>query len=157
MLSIFRVERGAFLCIAFCAVFVFTSLGTAQSSSPAPAPATPPAKTPPASSGSAAAATGTSETTVNVAAPARSKPASGEQSPPIRVQVNEVIVPVTVTDDKGRFVSDLEQKDFQVLENNKPQSIRFFTRERSQPVVIGFLLDLSSSSTVHWKSWCKTC
>ena len=29
---------------------------------------------------------------------------------PIKVQVNEVIVPVTVTDDKGRFVSNLEAR-----------------------------------------------
>ena len=62
-------------------------------------------------------------------------------------------MPVTVTDEKGRFVSDLDQKDFQVFEENKPQAIRFFTRERSQPVVIGFLLDLSSSSRVHWKNY----
>jgi Ca-activated chloride channel homolog len=81
-------------------------------------------------------------------------PAAGkEERNPIRVQVNEVIVPVTVTDDKGRFVSDLQQKDFQVLEENKPQSIRFFTRERSQPVVIGFLMDLSAASRVHWKNY----
>jgi VWFA-related protein len=60
---------------------------------------------------------------------------------------------VTVTDEKGRFVSDLEQKDFHVFENNKPQAIRFFTREHSQPVVIGFLLDLSSASRVHWKNY----
>lgn len=74
-------------------------------------------------------------------------------SPPIRVNVNEVIVPVTVTDDKGRFVSDLDQKDFQVYEDNKPQHIEFFTRERNQPVVIGFLIDLSASSRVHWKNY----
>lgn len=71
----------------------------------------------------------------------------------IRVQVNEVIVPVTVTDDKGRFVSDLDEKDFHVFEENKPQIIRYFTRERSQPVVIGFLLDLSTSSRIHWKTF----
>src|SRR5438105_8292991 len=33
----------------------------------------------------------------------------------IKVSVNEVIVPITVTDDKGRFVSDLDQKDFRIL------------------------------------------
>ncbi len=71
----------------------------------------------------------------------------------IRVTVNEVIVPVTVTDEKGRFVSDLNQKDFQVFEENKPQEIRYFTRERSQPVVIGFLLDLSTASRMHWKNF----
>ncbi|MBV8865421.1 MAG: VWA domain-containing protein [Acidobacteriaceae bacterium] len=71
----------------------------------------------------------------------------------IRVSVNEVIVPVTVTDEKGRFVSDLEKKDFSIFEDNKPQSIRYFTRERSQPVVIGFLLDMSNSSRIHWKNF----
>jgi len=73
--------------------------------------------------------------------------------PPIQVQVNEVIVPVTVTDEKGRFVSDLDQKDFNVFEEGKEQQIQFFTRERSQPVVVGFLIDLSNSSRLHWKNY----
>jgi Ca-activated chloride channel family protein len=71
----------------------------------------------------------------------------------IRVEVNEVIVPVTVTDDKGRFVSNLEKKDFQILDEGKPQNIRFFSRERSQPVVAGILLDLSNSSRTQWKTF----
>ncbi len=101
---------------------------------------------------------GTSQTTVAVPVTETAKranvpPPGKDEKSSIRVQVNEVIVPVTVTDDKGRFVSDLNQKDFQVFENNKPQSIRYFTRERSQPVVIGFLLDLSSGSRVHWKNY----
>jgi len=73
--------------------------------------------------------------------------------PPIQVQVNEVIVPVTVTDEKGRFVSDLDQKDFTIFDEGKQQEIQFFTRERSQPAVIGFLMDLSNSSRLHWKSY----
>jgi VWFA-related protein len=72
---------------------------------------------------------------------------------PIRVQVNEVIVPVTVTDDKGRFISNLDQKDFQVFEQGKEQTIRFFSRERSQPVVVGLLMDLSNNSKSQWKSY----
>jgi Ca-activated chloride channel family protein len=112
---------------------------------------------------------GSSQTSVTVPPPDVPKrpeaPASGnkiadttpaEKRPdksPIRVNVNEVIVPVTVTDDKGRFVSDLDKKDFQVFEENKPQAIRFFTRERNQPVVIGFLLDLSAESRIHWKNF----
>jgi VWFA-related protein len=67
--------------------------------------------------------------------------------------VNEVIVPITVTDEKGRFVSDLDKKDFQVFEENKLQNIQYFTRERSQPVVIGFLLDMSTASRIHWKNY----
>ena len=69
------------------------------------------------------------------------------------MQVNEVIVPVTVTDDKGRFVSDLEEKDFHVLDEGKEQKIRFFTREHAQPVVVGFLLDLSNNSRLHWSKY----
>jgi Ca-activated chloride channel homolog len=95
---------------------------------------------------------GKSETTVSVPPPSTAgAPADGKG--PIRVSVNEVIVPVTVTDEKGRFVSDLEQKDFQVFEENKPQAIRFFTRERSQPVVVGFLLDMSTASRIHWQNY----
>lgn len=71
----------------------------------------------------------------------------------IKVQVNEVIVPVTVTDEKGRFVSDLDEKDFKILDEGKEQQIQFFTRERSQPVVVGFLIDLSNASRLHWKNY----
>ncbi len=112
----------------------------------------------PPDTGNGSKSAGTSQTTVAIA-PA--DPASAPAAPapdvkkdnPIRVTVNEVIVPVTVTDEKGRFVSDLDEKDFQVFEENKPQTIRYFTRERSQPVVIGFLLDLSTASRIHWENY----
>src|SRR5205807_10006633 len=80
-------------------------------------------------------------------------PVAPSQSPSIKVQVNEVIVPVTVTDEKGRFVSDLDQKDFTIFDEGKEQKIKFFTRERSQPVVVGFLVDLSNASRLHWKNY----
>ncbi len=100
---------------------------------------------------------GASQATVAIpsgdAAKAPAAPANTADNNSIRVSVNEVIVPVTVTDEKGRFVSDLDEKDFHVFEENKPQAIRYFTRERSQPVVIGFLLDLSTASRIHWKNY----
>ena len=71
----------------------------------------------------------------------------------IKVAVNEVIVPVTVTDDKGRFVTNLDEKDFKIFDQGKEQKISFFSREHSQPVVVGFLLDLSSSMRMHWKNY----
>jgi VWFA-related protein len=97
-------------------------------------------------------------------APAAAEPAAGQQQSQtdqpqpetggaIKVEVNEVIVPVTVTDDKGRFISNLEKKDFQILDEGKPQTINFFSRERSQPVVAGFLIDLSNSSRAQWKNF----
>ncbi len=76
-----------------------------------------------------------------------------QQPPVFKGGVEEVIVPVTVTDDKGKFVSDLVQSDFQILDQGKIQSIQYFTRERSQPVVVGILMDLSNNSRTHWKNY----
>ena len=112
----------------------------------------------PAKGGTSSSSSGTSpssssgETTV---APEPDIPPdkSGADGSSIRVTINEVIVPVTVTDEKGRFVSNLDKQDFHIFEENKPQTIRYFTRERSQPVVIGFLLDLSTASQIHWKNY----
>jgi Ca-activated chloride channel family protein len=110
---------------------------------------------PAASTSSSSAVTSPSDTrstsdTTTVVPPA---PPSKSDPSAIHVSVNEVIVPVTVTDDRGRFVSDLDKKDFQVFEENKPQNIRYFTRDRNQPVVIGFLLDMSTASRIHWKNF----
>ena len=75
------------------------------------------------------------------------------QQPIFKGGTQEVIVPVTVTDDKGRFVSDLEQKDFQIFDQGKMQNIQYWSRERGQPVVMGILLDLSNNSRTHWKNY----
>jgi VWFA-related protein len=122
--------------VAFLAVLPLAAQG------PAPAPDS---KTDPASSNRVSTAPTT--------APAPAKPESTPGQQPFSVQVNEVIVPVTVTDIKGRFVSDLDSKDFKVFDEGKEQNIRFFSRERNQPVVVGFLLDLSNASKVHWKTY----
>ncbi|MBY0505806.1 MAG: VWA domain-containing protein [Bryobacteraceae bacterium] len=68
----------------------------------------------------------------------------------LKVSVSEVIVPVTVTDDKGRFVSDLDKGDFTILDEGRPQQITYFNRERQQPLVAGFLLDMSNAQRLHW-------
>jgi VWFA-related protein len=83
----------------------------------------------------------------------QSVPASEAPQTTIRVRVNEVIVPVTVTDDKGRFVNNLERKDFRIFDEGKEQRISFFTRERSQPVVVGFLMDMSNANRLNWKTY----
>ena len=93
-------------------------------------------------------------------------PAVAQQTPPqppapetdpsraqFRTSVTDVIVPVTVTDDKGRFVSNLLKKDFRVLDEGKPQRIEFFTHDEKQPIVAGFLVDLSNNSRIHWKTY----
>jgi VWFA-related protein len=84
---------------------------------------------------------------------AQTPPAPQPTGPPIRVQVNEVIVPVTVTDDRGRFVSNLDKNDFRIQDEGRDQKIQFFSRERNQPVVVGFLLDMSNATRIHWKNF----
>jgi len=74
---------------------------------------------------------------------------SGQESlatkEPLRVRVNLVNVLFTVTDKKSRMVLDLTKEDFRVLEDNKLQSIRFFSRETDLPLRIGVLIDTSNS------------
>jgi Ca-activated chloride channel family protein len=64
----------------------------------------------------------------------------------IRMNVDLVLVPVTVTDPMNRLVTGLEKEDFQVYENNKDQKIRTFAAEDA-PVSIGIIFDLSGSMT----------
>ena len=64
----------------------------------------------------------------------------------LRMNVDLVLVPVTVTDPMNRLVTGLEQEDFQVFENNGKQEIRSFASEDA-PVSIGIILDLSGSMT----------
>jgi VWFA-related protein len=76
-----------------------------------------------------------------------------QETPTLRVQVNEVIVPVTVTDEKDRFVTNLDLKDFRIFDQGREQKIVYFTRERNQPVVVGFLLDMSNATRLHWQKF----
>jgi Ca-activated chloride channel family protein len=87
------------------------------------------------------------------APPATAPPSSTQPTVQFRGSATEVIVPVTVTDDKGRFVSNLVKKDFRILDEGKPQNIEFFSHNERQPIVAGFLIDLSNNSRIHWKTY----
>jgi VWFA-related protein len=64
----------------------------------------------------------------------------------IRVRVEVVNVPVTVLTKRGLPVIDLAQSDFQVYEDGRPQTIRYFSQESHQPLRIGLILDTSNSA-----------
>ncbi len=76
--------------------------------------------------------------------------------PLIRTGVTEVVVPVTVTNSEGKFVTDLKQNDFTIYDQNIKQKINFFTAEHGQPVVVGFLMDLSNGMKIRWKEYHTT-
>lgn len=63
---------------------------------------------------------------------------------PLRVDVNLVLVPFTVTDPMNRLVTGLERDNFQVYDNNQGQIIKSFATEDA-PLSIGIVLDLSGS------------
>lgn len=62
----------------------------------------------------------------------------------IRMNVNLVLIPVTVTDPMNRLVTGLEKTDFKVYENDGQQKIASFAAEDA-PVSIGIIFDLSGS------------
>ena len=71
---------------------------------------------------------------------------------PIEKDANRIVLDVTrvnmlftVSDKKGRFVTDLNRNDFLVLENKKPQSILEFTAETDLPLRLAILIDTSNS------------
>jgi len=77
------------------------------------------------------------------APPAAPQPPSGSQT--IRVRVELVNVLMTVTDRKNRLVIHMTKDDFNVLEDSKPQTIRYFSRESDLPLRIAILIDTSNS------------
>ncbi len=62
----------------------------------------------------------------------------------IRTSANLVLVPVSITDELNRPVVGLDQQNFELFENKKPQEIKNFSTEDA-PVSIGILLDVSGS------------
>jgi Ca-activated chloride channel family protein len=62
----------------------------------------------------------------------------------ISVDVDMVLLPVTVRDRQGRFVSDLREQDFEVYEDGVRQRIRLF-RHEDVPVTVGLVIDHSGS------------
>ncbi len=67
-----------------------------------------------------------------------------KQSYTISVNVDLVVLPVTVRDRKGRVVPGLSEKDFRVYEDGLPQSIHYFGHE-DVPVTAGLVVDNSGS------------
>ena len=80
-------------------------------------------------------------------------PAASEPVDPNRIilDVTRVNMLFTVTDKKGRFITDLGKDDFQVVENKKQQVIQQFTAESELPLRLAILIDTSNSIRDRFK------
>jgi Ca-activated chloride channel family protein len=67
----------------------------------------------------------------------------------IHVNVDLVLVPVTVTDRMNRLVTGLERENFQLFDNNTGQTIKSFATEDA-PLSIGIVFDLSGSMSTKF-------
>jgi Ca-activated chloride channel homolog len=72
--------------------------------------------------------------------------AAGQDTPTFKATTQIVSVPATVLDAQGRLVPNLEQDEFTILDNGKPQQITFFQNE-TQPFSVVVMLDYSASMT----------
>jgi len=69
----------------------------------------------------------------------------------ILVDVTRVNMLFTVTDKKGRFITNLSKDDFEVIENKKQQAIQEFTAESDLPLRLAVLIDTSNSIRDRFK------
>jgi VWFA-related protein len=72
--------------------------------------------------------------------------ASFSQTSQIRTRVDLVVVPVSVRDNNGFLIPGLQQADFSVLEDGKPQAISFFSVD-PQPLSAAIVIDDGMSGT----------
>jgi VWFA-related protein len=106
---------------------------------PAQQPATPPAQT--------------------AQAPAAQQPAAGPgglgtdvNAPTIKVGVNEVNLIFTVTDKHGKYIPNLQQSDFALLDDQKaPSHVNSFHQQINLPLRVGIVIDTSTSIHSRFK------
>ena len=70
-------------------------------------------------------------------APAPTAPATAKAAS------RDVVLPVTVRDKKGSLVTNLQINDLTLSQDGRPQTIKSFSRQTSEPVRVGLLVDTS--------------
>lgn len=63
----------------------------------------------------------------------------------LKVDVNVVQLFFNVKDKKGALIPGLTKDDFDILEDGKPQTIKYFAPESNLPLTLGILIDSSGS------------
>src|SRR5512140_1008823 len=81
----------------------------------------------------------------NPPAPSPAQNPPDDQLPTIQVEVDLVNILCSVRDKRGALIGNLGRDDFQVSEDGKLQTVKYFTRETDLPLTIGLLVDVSGS------------
>jgi len=78
--------------------------------------------------------------------PAASQSQDQDQSAEtLKVNVNVVQLFFNVKDKKGGLIPSLTKDDFEIYEDGKPQTIKYFAAESNLPLTLGILIDSSGS------------
>jgi VWFA-related protein len=78
-------------------------------------------------------------------APQPPREQSQEPIETLQVNVNVVNVFCNVKDKRGALVPNLKKEDFELYEDKKKQTIKYFSAESNQPLTLGILIDTSGS------------
>ena len=78
-------------------------------------------------------------------APKEQGPDQQGELPTFRTQVNVVNLFFNVKDKHGALIPGLTKDEFEVFEDGKPQTIKYFSAETNQPLTLGILIDTSAS------------
>jgi Ca-activated chloride channel family protein len=137
ILDFASMKYTSYLRIGFLALATLTA--RAQAVYPASAI---PSEAPSLSAANASSAAAADSTTLDSDTP--DNPQGGVVT--FHTRVNEVNVLFIATDKHGKFVRDLTQNDFSILDDHKPpQAILNFHRETDLPLHLGLVLDVSGS------------
>src|SRR5271166_1192958 len=78
-------------------------------------------------------------------APAEQDSADAQKNPTFSTGVKVVNVFATVRDKNGQVLKDLSKDEFQLKEDDRPQTIQYFSRESNLPLTLGLSIDTSMS------------
>jgi VWFA-related protein len=79
------------------------------------------------------------------AAPPAQDQSQDQSMETLKVRVNVVQLFFNVKDKKGALIPNQTKNDFEILEDGKPQTIKYFTAESNLPLTLGILIDSSGS------------
>lgn len=78
------------------------------------------------------------------------KDKTAQQEQPVttlKINVQVVNVYFNVKDKRGALIPNLNKEAFQINEDGKPQTIKYFAADANQPLTLGLLIDTSGSQT----------